>query len=172
MSNESRKNGNPKSFGQDEINDITTGDLVRFLRNFSSALRNARTGNPSMSIALSELALALQPYSGRHLQDVLSEFKMIQDSRETGEPTTSIQLADLELSSLTLESVKNLLDTSELTKKDIVNLGHTRFGIPKSRLERQNKAAVIDLVRTAVRNEESLRIIADEAARQGSRRST
>jgi hypothetical protein len=125
-----------------------------------------------MSIALSRLAEALQPHSGRDLQDVLSEFRVLQDSEPMGKSDTSIQLEDRDFPSLTLESVKNILDQNGLTKKYLIELGHARFGIPRARLERQPKPLVLDAVQTAMNNEGALGIIAEEAARQGLRRST
>ena len=172
MSNQSRLPKEPDLTYGPGKGDIKTGDLVRFLRGFSSALQSSRTGNPSMSYALSELSKALQPYSERELQEVLSILEHSSKAISMELPTVSNQLERVDLSSLSLEDVGNFLDANELTKKTLIDLGHARFGISKSRLERQRKQDVLEAVRVAMRNEEALNILGNEAYRQGRRRAT
>lgn len=161
-----------KTYGQSEKDAILTKDLVDFLRDFSIALKNKQTGNPSMSIALSELSKALQPHSDRYLQDVLSEFKMLCASDLPKKPRASTRILDIDWTSLSLDDVENLLTGNELPKKNLIDLGHTRFGISKSKLERQSKTMTLESIRTAVENEKTLHIIGEEAARSGLRRAT
>ena len=153
-------------------NPILTKDLVDLLQSFSVALKSNRTGNLSMSLALSELSKALQPHSDRYLQEVLSEFKTLCGTDVPQKPLVSTRFADTDWISLSLEDVENILKTNELSKKDIVDLGHTRFGISKSKLERQSKTVTLDSIRIAAENEKTLHIIGEEAARSGLRRST
>ena len=161
-----------KAYGQTEKDAILVKDLVGFLRDFSVALKNRQTGNPAMSIALSELSKALQPHSDRYLQDVLSEFKTLCASDLTKKSRASTRFLDIDWTALSLDDVENLLTGNELPKKDLIDLGHTRFGISRSKLERQSKTMTLESIRTAAENEKTLHIIGEEAARSGLRRNT
>lgn len=172
MSNQIPDRQETRFLSYPEKNPILTRDLVQFLRNFSNALKSNQTGNPSMSIALSELSKALQPHSDRYLCDVLSEFKKSRDLESSEKTPILSRFADANLQSISLEDVESLLSSNELYKKDIVDLGHTRFGISKSKLERQSKANALESVRSALGNEKTLRIVGEEATRSGLRRST
>lgn len=164
-----RTQGNLRLF---ETNEILTKDVVRFLRNFSTALKNGRVGNPGMSSALSDLARALQPYSERPLRDILESLSALGGSGNQSTRPTSSRLSDLHLPTLSLEMVEELLADDSLTKGDLLILATERFGIPISALNRWSKSEVIESVQTSVRNEQSLKIISEEATRQGLRRST
>ena len=161
-----------KAYGQTEKDAILIKDLVGFLRDFSVALKSRQTGNPAMSIALSELSKALQPHSDRYLQDVLSEFKTLCASDLPKKSRASTRLLDIDWTSLSLDDVENLLTENELPKKDLIDLGHIRFGISRSKLERQSKTMTLESIRTAAENEKTLHIIGEEAARSGLRRNT
>ncbi|MDP2954260.1 MAG: hypothetical protein Q8O76_13215, partial [Chloroflexota bacterium] len=80
-------------------------------------------------------------------------------------------LQGIELASIDLKKAKDLLYTQDLTKMDLIRLAHERFGIARSRLQRQSREAVVDAIDAALRNVEALDIISQEASREGSRRS-
>ena len=57
------------------------------------------------------------------------------------------------------------LARTKLTKNDLIRLAEERFGIPRSKLERQRIEFVMDELKAALRNEQTLDIISQEASR-------
>jgi hypothetical protein len=69
-----------------------------------------------------------------------------------------------------VSQVRRLLEDENLLKSDLIELGHARFHIPKSRLERLPIERVLETIWAAADNEESLRLIAVNAERAGKSR--
>ena len=112
-----------------DVTEVSTRDLVRGLRACAQFLNNDQIGNPSMAIALRSLAQAMQPLARRPLKDVLADIQ--------GLPRFKSPLAGLDLQNLSFEEIDQLLASSQLSKKDIIKLGHERFGLPEGRLRRE-----------------------------------
>jgi hypothetical protein len=121
--------------------EISTQELARFLRQLASLYHNKRTGNPAMGVALMTLA------------DQLSE-KVPPDAEQA--QFIRGRFWDLDLKSLDLEVVKDLIEDRSMTKGYLVNVGVERFSIPKSKLSKLNIDGIISEIRNAALHEESL----------------
>ena len=164
----------PKSeSGQgDSLSEFSAKDLARFLRELSALLNNCQTGNPALSAALGQLAKVIQRHSSVRLSELLPGIVYAPDARKPKAKSHSTYLDGLDLASLELTRVKQLISQKQLTKEDLVRIASTRFGIPGSGLRRRTRSAALDALEMALRNEESLAIITREANRQGHLRST
>lgn len=146
---------------------LTTGDVSDFLRDVARVLENPVTGNPPLGAALTRLAKALRRYSGHDVDEVLSGLTFRAGRRAAEKRGRVSQLQSLDVASLDLKTVRETLHSQALTKGDLVRIAAERFGIPKSRLARQNREAALDAIQAALRNAEALDIISQEARRVG-----
>jgi len=151
---------------------LTTKDVCDFILDIGCVLKNPVTGNPQLAIALTKLAKAIGSYSNQNIDDVLSglTFRVRQQKKRKLSQTS--QLQDVDVASLDVKKVEEMLLNPALTKGDIVKLGSERFGISKSKLVHQNREVAIDGIKAALRNTEALDIISQEARREGQRRSS
>jgi len=78
-------------------------------------------------------------------------------------------LASQDLARLSLEQIGELLER-DLTTKDLLMIGEQRFGIARSKLMRLSRDRVIESLRAAMNNEQSLDVIARSARQEGHRR--
>ncbi|MFH1560049.1 MAG: hypothetical protein ABID84_01370 [Chloroflexota bacterium] len=150
---------------------LSVKDLSDALQDFARVYRNPRTGNPKLADALNKLSRVLQRYSSHNVDEVLAGLTVVSRHKPGKKNVQVSHLRGIDLASIDLTKAKELLHTQELTKMDLIRIAYERFGMPKSRLERQNRAAVLDAIDAALRNEEALDIISEEARREGSRRS-
>ena len=146
------------------ITEVSTRDLVRSLRACSQFLKNEQIGNPAMAIAFRSLAQAMQPLANRPLKEVLANIQKL--------PRITSPLADLDLQILSFEEIEQLLASSQLSKKDIVKLGHERFGLPEGRLRRETISVAIESIRTTMRNQDAMRMMEEKSRRVALQRTT
>ena len=71
----------------------------------------------------------------------------------------------LDLQSVSLEKVREILARSDFTKTDLITVGTVRFGIAKSRMIRVSREEIISMISSTIQHEESLAIISEEARR-------
>jgi len=149
---------------------LITKDICGFLRDLARVLDNPVTGNPPLAVALTKLAKALGRYSSQDVDEVLSRLTFKAYRRETRKHGPASQLRGIDVASLDLKTVEEMLRNQLLTKGDIIRVGSERFGISKSKLEHQNREDAIEGIETALRNAEALDIISQEARMEGNRR--
>jgi hypothetical protein len=151
---------------------LLTKDICDFLRDLARILENPVTGNPPLAATLTKLAKALGRYSSQDVNKVLSGLTFRASRREARKHGPSSQLQGVDLASLDLKMVEEILRNRVLTKGDLVRLGSERFGISRSKLDHQNREDAIDEIEAALRNVEALDIISQEARREGNRRTS
>lgn len=150
---------------------LTVKDLSDFLRDLGRVLKNPRAGNPVLGDTLIELGIVLRRYSQSSIDEVLSGLTFRSVHRKAKKSNRLSQLQHLDVASLDLETVREMLGNPALSKADLVRLALERFGIPRSRLERQDREAALEAIKAALSNTEALDIISQEARREGARRS-
>jgi hypothetical protein len=142
---------------------LPTVELARFLRRLSFLYRDPVVGNEPLSTALAELAsnLVNRPDNFLHGKPSTEARKKMLLSKQHGH-----------FSELDAQRIEQLLQTSSITKIDLMQLAGERFSIPRAKLTKLTLEGVREAIRTALRNEESLKIISREALRGGSARSS
>lgn len=135
---------------------ITSADVGRYLKQLAAANRDPLTGNPAMSAVLAELSKIFIEGHNLSASDVLV------NSMKSG----GFKFDDrLDIKTLSLHKIREILDTPRVTKVDLVAIGTGRFAIPKSRMNRASREEIISLILSAVQHEESLNAISEEARR-------
>lgn len=163
--NKKRGNREPSWAGHEKHTErLSVSELARFLKRLSAFYRNPNTGNPPLSDALAELAKALGKRRHATIREGATEFLAPRQRPRPIEPS--------ELRNLSPDDVEKVVSDDARSKGELIDLGIARFGISRSRLVRMNKADVVDAIRSALRHEESLRIISQEAQRGGNTRSS
>lgn len=152
----SRDGGRPR--------EISVGEVARFLKRLSSLYRDPKTGNPALGNALAVLALALDQRRDLTMTKAVSDLGA---SIEYSRSMDANKLRDLGVG-----EVKNMLSDQAFSKAELVDLGAERFAISRSRLMRLNMSDIVEVIRSALRHEESLGIISREAQRGGKERSS
>ena len=151
------------------MQDLLIGDIVKYLTRLAAVQQDERTGNASVSEGLRLLVECLQPHKSRPVGD-LASLHLGQKTlrvRETRKPP--IELPDA-LESLDWDQVNAILENEQYQKKQIIELGESRFGIPRSRMSRLKRADAIASIRAALDHERSLSAIEHRARVAGERR--
>ncbi len=148
-------------------------DIVKYLSNMVKLNEDPRTGNVELSKGLKQLANSLKPYSKRSLHDIAD---IVKNQSFLSEIKPSLRKIDTNLpeslDSLKENVVEEILNNSDYQKFQLIELGAQRFGISRSKLERLNKEAVIESIRSALNHERSIEVISQEARRSGEKRSS
>lgn len=145
-------------------------DLIDLLRRLAAVYTNPRLGNPSVANALEKISRALLKFKGCDFDEIVPRFSIRVSNHSNRKASAQLsRLSNVDVVSLKLREVRNLLADGQLSKVDLVHLGTTRFGLSRSGLQRMSVVSVVEAVETAMRNEESLDVISSQAARQGAR---
>lgn len=153
-----------RSSQRPSVRPVTSAELGRYLRHLALIARDARLGNKSLSVALSELADFLIGKNGGLPADAIRDFRL---SAEKAGALDEALLREMEAG-----AVRKFLADEAHTKADLIQLGGVRFGIARSRLQRMQRVEIIEVISAALKHEESLGIISSEAKRGGGDRSS
>ena len=148
---------------------LLIGDLAKHLARLATVEKDERTGNPSLSKSLMLLADCLRRQKSRPVADLV-ELRLEPFSprvREARKP--QLELPG-ELDTLESDAVIAILDNEQYQKKQLIELGERRLGIPPSRLSRLKRADVIASIRAVLDNERVLATIGHHARLAGERR--
>jgi hypothetical protein len=141
---------------------ITAADLGVYLRNLAGLYKQTNTGNPRLAEALIKISTILSEGKGRDPGDVL---------RQTLETQPDLW-DDLDFSQLSPPQIRKIMSDESTSKASLLILAHERLGMALSRLEKMPRDELIEKIEAALRHEESLGIIAEEASRYGSTRTS
>lgn len=176
---------------------LSAADVARYLHVLARTHQGEKTGNPALSGELRRLSEMLRPHGRRPISELAitdkgSELPFVWQpgvhpmAGENGKPTsrkrrspnggsrvvapplrrTTSTLPD-DLESLSREEVERILEDDRLTKQQIAELGHARFGISRSSLLRARKDRAIKSILSALRNERTMHVIYEQARKAG-----
>lgn len=152
---------------------LLIGDIIERLAVEAKLLADPRTGNPEMGDGLRVLAEALKPYRGRPVAELRVLLSATAMTSRRG-PRARKPAAELpeNLAALAEEEVDRILDDDKYMKKQLVELGASRFGISRSKLNRLSRPEAVTSIRAAMNNEGALAAIAHQAQLAGERRAS
>lgn len=153
--------------------DLLVEDVRQLLLVWASLFGDERTGNPALSGELRVLARAMKPHGDLTIRDLSALIANV--GRQHTQATRGVsgklrkELPD-DMRALGSEQVKLILDDEQYLKKQIVDLGAIRFGIPRGKLNRLPRQGAIASIRAALDHEQSLAALDRQAHVAGSRR--
>lgn len=186
-----KRSGNHESQRRDES--LSAADVARYLHVLARTHQGEMTGNPALSDELRRLSGMLRAHGSRPISELAitdkgSELPFVWQpgarpiTVESGKSTnrnrrsqngTSQSVAPPsrraasplpdDLKSLSREEVERILEDDRLTKQQIAELGHARFGISKPSLLRSRKDRAIESILSALRNERTMHVIYEQA---------
>ena len=148
---------------------LLIGDLAKHLARLAAVEQDERTGNPSLSEGLTLLVDCLRRQKGRPVRELADLRLEVCGPRVRGVRKPVVELPD-QLDTLNWDQVIAILDNERYQKKQLIELGKTRLGIPSSRLSRLKRADAIASIRAALDNERTLAAIGHHARLTGERR--
>ena len=153
----------------ESIRGLLIGDLAKHLSRLAQVEQDERTGNPSLSEGLMLLVNCLRRQRSRPVRD-LADLRLEHSGQRTpGSRKPPVELPD-QLDTLQWDQVTAILDNEQYQKKQLIELGEARLGIPPSRLSRLKRADAIASIRAALDNERTLAAIGHHARLTGERR--
>lgn len=194
-----KRDGNHESQRRDEW--LRADDVARYLHVLARTHQDEKTGNPALSGELSRLSEMLRAHGKRPISELAITDKGTElpftwqpgvrpITVENGKPTSRKRRAPngrarvvapplrrttstlpYDPKSLSREEVEEILKDDRLTKQQIAELGHARFGISQSSLLRARKDRAINSILSALRNERTMHVIAEQARKAGMARS-
>ena len=157
--------------GELDITEVSTKDLLQGIRACSRFLSSQQIGNPAMGNAFLRLAQAMHPLANRPLEQVLIEIRQISRPVSPRKPA-KCPLEGLDLQNLTFGDIDELLASGDLSKKDIIRLGHERLGLTEGRLRREPMAEAIESIRATMRNRDAMGMMEEKSRRAALQRTT
>lgn len=151
------------SFG--EKKPLTAIAVGRYLKKLSLLNSDVQTGNPALGEALQQIANILVNSNERTVLDALSSNKKA--TLESDEFKYSTEIRDF-----SFEKINSIIEKETVTKKELTVLGSERFGISESRLNKLPRDGVIKAIKAALEHERSIKILSDEAKREGQSRTS
>ena len=179
---------------------LSAADVARYLHVLARTHQGEKTGNLALGDDLRRLSGMLRAHGNRPISELAitdkgSELPFVWQpgihpiAVENGKPTSRKRRAPNGVSrsaapprrtmstlpddpkSMSREEVELILEDDRLTKQEIAELGHERFGISKSSLLRTRRERAINSILSALRNERTMHVIAEQARRAGRIRS-
>jgi hypothetical protein len=147
--------------------DVATRDIIKYLKLLIRLNETLVKEESTTNIALGRLADALTNYSSRPFAEVEAILKK-GISRRPKDKKSQLDLKDV--SKLSKETVKELVSSTELTKGQLIQIGIERFGISRSRLQRENIENINEAIMSALDHEKSLEVISKSARQFGTSR--
>ena len=148
---------------------LLIGDLAKHLARLAAVEKDERTGNLSLSEGLTLLADCLRRQKSRPVTDLV-ELRLEQCGPRMREARRPLLELPSELDTLEWDAVTAILDNEQYQKKQLIELGERRLGIPPSRLSRLKRADAIASIRAVLDNERALATIGHHARITGERR--
>ena len=186
-----KRDGDHEAQRRDES--LGAADVARYLHVLARTHQGEKTGNPSLSGELRRLSEMLRAHGNRSISELAitgkgSELPFAwhpgvhpiagengkQTSRKRRAPNgspravappsrrTTSTLPD-DPKSLSREELEEILKGGSLTKQQIAEIGHVRFGISRPSLLRARKDLAIKSILSALRNERALHVIYEQA---------
>lgn len=143
----------PKNQQRESVRPISSAELAKYLRTLAELQSDPRTGNPALARALQNLAKTLKS--------------------ERNAPASGLRSPSLTgARDLTADQITKLLENFETSKPDLIQIAKERFSIASSRLNKMPRNLVIETILDALKHEQSLAIIENEAERDARLRSS
>ena len=172
---------------------LGAADVARYLHVLARTHQGEKTGNPALSSELRRLSEMLRAHGKRPISELAitdkgSELPFVWQpgvhpiTVENGKPTNRKRRSPngssravtppsrrtestlpYDPKSLSREEVEEILKDDGLTKQQIAELGHARFGISRPSLLRARKDLAIKSILSALRNERTLHVIYEQA---------
>lgn len=185
--------GNREPQKRDES--LSAADVAGYLDREAQKLQEEKTGNPALSGELRRLSRMLSDHGSRPIAELAITDKRAElpfvwepcapsQTARNSKPDggnrrdqngsvkadasrlrrTASPISD-DLESLSGEEVERILKDGTLTKQQLSELGHARFGISKTSLLRASKDIAIKSILTALRNERTMHAIYEQAGK-------
>lgn len=167
----SRRRAPPSETDAPPRDPLSVGEVLRHLSGLANLYSDGRTGNAEMGDGVGYVVNALRPYADSpvaELESAIANRKRPRAAKPKPRKPQAELPADLE--SLERDEVEKILQDDAYTKRQVAELGHRRFGISKSALERSRREDALMSIRAAMEHELSLEIIGAEAERAGKAR--
>lgn len=186
-----KRDGDHEAQSRDES--LGAADVARYLHVLARTHQDEKTGNPALSGELRRLSEMLRAHGSRPISELAITDKGAElpfawhpgerpIAGENGKPTSRKRRAPngipravaptsrrtsstlpYDPKSLSREEVEEILKDDKLTKQQIAELGHARFGISRPSLLRARKDLAIKSILSALRNERALHVIYEQA---------
>ena len=172
---------------------LSAADVARYLHVLARTHQDEKTGNPALSGELIRLSEMLRAHGKRPISDLAITDKgeelpfvwqpgerpiAIENGKSTNRKRRSpngssravappsrrtASTLPYDPKSLSREEVEEILKDDKLTKQQIAELGHARFGISRPSLLRARKDLAIKSILSALRSERTLYVIYEQA---------
>lgn len=145
--------------------ELSAVDVGRYLKKIASLNRDKKTGNPALCSALTKVADYLIETKAGSIEEALAAptQKALPQFNQEEEPDPS---------GWTHAEIHERLSDARTTKKTLVSIGHSRLGIPISRLQKMGRDELLRTLMAAVEHEESIEILSNQAELGGTKRTS
>lgn len=152
---------------KNNIDELLTADVIRYLKQLSKLYGDDVVGNAKLHEALIILTSHLNKYSSYPISEAISLIEKRTINKKENTKKIGKQKIQINYQELTQDQIKNYLNSNLLTKDQFIEIGHIKYGIPKSGMLRLNRNDIIDRIKSALAHSDSISIISDAAKDSG-----
>jgi len=141
---------------------VKVRELSRILRASERFLDSLTYENKNMVLFIRELRMILKPYGDMDGEKFLEMLKELFKNREIKKVST--KLDEIEIKSLSLDKLKDLVSDKSLSTKELLLIAEKRLGIPTGVLKKMRKELIRSKILNTIQNIEKLDAIKKKAS--------
>jgi len=144
---------------------MKVGQLVRILHSVENICELTEKDGSTVHL-LKEMCSSLQEYKHLNANDFISALKEALSKHALGQKKAKERerIEELDIRNMPLDVLKTLLRQKHLTKKQLLDIGQIRFGIPKGANKKMPKEQLQSLLESTIANIETLDTIGQKAS--------
>jgi hypothetical protein len=150
---------------------VTTDDVVDYLKKCADHESHGESKYSSdIRDALLQLAEILHSDSNLLFKETIKKLHKLNQIKSQNPKNKQETELPPNIAKLDNKELKSIVESGKLSKRELIALGHIRFGIPESGMKRLSKIQIQDSIISAISHNTSLNIISDVAKSNGNKR--
>ncbi|MCK4558621.1 MAG: hypothetical protein KAV45_02485 [Calditrichia bacterium] len=144
-------------------NILKVQDFIKLIKNIEKLYFDNWGCNTDLLQFLIKFRHLLEPYknfSGDEFLELFEKFISNQMIKKEKRPI----LNDINIEKISFIELRKMLDCNSLSKEELLEIGDKKFSISKGANKRLNKDQLIELIESAMKNIETLKVIKNKAA--------
>ncbi len=138
-------------------------DFIKLIKNIEKLYFDNWGCNKGLLQFLKRFRYLLEPYKTFSGDEFLELFEKFNSTKILKKEKQSI-LKDINVEKISFIELRNMLDNNFLSKEELLIIGEKKFSLSKGASKRLNKDQLKELIESAMKNIETLRVIKSKAA--------
>lgn len=144
-------------------NDFKVQNFIKLIQSIEKLYVADLGRNSDLIQFLQKFLHFLEPHKRLSGNEFLKLFDSLKSKKQISNKKESI-LTDLKIEEITFLELREILESDALSKEELLEIGDKKFSISKGTNKKLNKDQLKELIESAMKNIETLRVIKNKAA--------